>query len=117
MKLSYAIQYVADMDRAVRFYRDVLGLRLRFESSGWSEFSTGETSLALHPASSKNPAGSVELGFTVGNLETFYQEMSAKGVRFSLPPTKQDFAGTLAQFLDSEGGRSSVAEPASTANH
>jgi lactoylglutathione lyase len=110
MKLNYVIQFVADMDRAVRFYRDVLGLPLRFQSPGWSEFSTGETSLALHPASSKSPAGSVEIGFNVGNLEAFYQEMSAKGVQFSTPPTKQDFGGTLAQFLDSEGGRCSVAE-------
>ena len=98
MKLNYVIQFVADMDRAVRFYRDVLGLPLRFQSPGWSEFSTGETSLALHPASSKSPAGSVEIGFNVSNLETFYQEMSAKGVQFSTPPTKQDFGGTLAQF-------------------
>jgi lactoylglutathione lyase len=113
MKLNYVIQFVADMDRAVRFYRDVLGLPLRFQSPGWSEFSTGETSLALHPASSKSPAGSVEIGFNVSNLETFYQEMSAKGVQFSTPPTKQDFGGALAQFLDSEGGRSSVAEQAS----
>jgi hypothetical protein len=34
-----------------------------------SEFVTGETALALHPASDKNPAGSVELGFTVADAE------------------------------------------------
>lgn len=115
MKLKYAIKFVADMDRAVKFYRDVLGLPLRFQSPGWSEFSTGETLLALHPASEKNPAGSVELGFNVINLEDFYQEMSAKGVQFSMPPTKQDFGSALAQFLDSEGGRCSVAEQTSNA--
>jgi hypothetical protein len=27
----------------VRFYRDMLGLPLKFESPGWSEFVTGET--------------------------------------------------------------------------
>jgi len=111
MKLTYVIEFVTDMDRAVRFYRDMLGLPLRFQSPGWSEFATGETSLSLHPASEKNPAGSIELGFNVGNLERFCQEMSAKGVQFSMPPTKQDFGGTLAQFLDSEGRRCSVAEP------
>ncbi len=51
MKLSYVIKFVGDMDRAVKFYRDVLGLPLKFESPGWSEFATGETTLALHPAS------------------------------------------------------------------
>ena len=105
MKLNYVIEFVADMDRAVKFYRDVLGLSLKFQSPGWSEFSTGETSLGLHPASEKNPAGSIELGFNVTNLEEFHQEMTAKGVQFSMPPTKQDFGGILAQFIDSEGRR------------
>ena len=59
MKLNYVIEFVADMGRAVKFYRDVLGLSLKFQSPGWSEFSTGETSLGLHPASEKNPAGSI----------------------------------------------------------
>lgn len=114
MKLNYVIEFVADMDCAVRFYRDVLGLPLKFQSPGWSEFSTGETSLGLHPAS-ENPAGSIELGFNVANLGKFHQEMTAKGVQFSMPPTKQDFGGVLAQFVDSEGRRCSVAEQTSNA--
>ena len=93
----------------------MLGLPLRFQSPGWSEFSTGETLLGLHPESEKNPAGSVELAFNVGNLEKFNQEVNGKGVQFSVPPTEQDFGGTLAQFLDSEGGHCSVAEQSSNA--
>ena len=31
------------MDKALKFYRDVLGLKVKFESPGWSEFVTGET--------------------------------------------------------------------------
>jgi len=108
MKLGYVIKFVADMNRAVKFHRDVLGLPLKFESPGWSEFVTGETTLALHPASEKNPAGTVELGFTVADIQKFHQEMSAQGVQFSMPPTKQDFGGLLAQFVDSEGGHCSV---------
>jgi predicted enzyme related to lactoylglutathione lyase len=108
MKFSYVIKFVADMNRAVIFYRDVLGLQLKFESPGWSEFVTGETTLALHPASAKNPAGAVELGFRVPDIQKFYLEMRAKGVNFSMPPTKQDFGGLLAQFVDSEGGHCSV---------
>jgi predicted enzyme related to lactoylglutathione lyase len=110
MKLNYAIKFVADMDRAVKFYRDVLGLPLKFQSPGWSEFVTGDTVLALHPASEKNPPGSVELGFNVANLEEFYQQMTANGVHFTMPPAKQEFGALLAQFVDSEGGRCSVAE-------
>jgi catechol 2,3-dioxygenase-like lactoylglutathione lyase family enzyme len=67
-QFRYMIKFVADMNKAVTFYRDVLGLPLKFESPGWSEFVTGETTLALHPASDKNPAGKVELGFTVADV-------------------------------------------------
>jgi uncharacterized glyoxalase superfamily protein PhnB len=109
MKLSYAIKFVENMNRAVKFYRDDLGLPLKFESPAWSEFATGETTLALHPASEKNPAGSVELGFSVPDVQKFYQDMSARGIEFSMTPKKQDFGGVLAQFVDSEGGRCSAA--------
>jgi uncharacterized glyoxalase superfamily protein PhnB len=91
-----------------KFHRDVLGLKVKLESPGWSEFVTGETTLALHPASDKNPAGKVELGFTVADVEAFYRDMSAKGVVFSMAPKKQDFGGVLAQFVDSEGAHCSV---------
>lgn len=107
-QLSYVIKFVADMDKAVKFHRDVLGLKVKFESPGWSEFATGETTLAMHPASSKNPAGRIELGFTVADVDAFYRELSAKGVVFSMPPQKQDFGGVLAQFVDPEGVHCSV---------
>ena len=108
MKLGYVIEFVSDMNRAVKFYRDVLGFQLKFESPDWSEFVTGETTLALHPASQKNAAGTVELGFTVPDVQEFHKEMSVKGVQFTMPPTKQDYGGLLARFVDSEGGHSSV---------
>ena len=107
-QLRYAIKFVADMDTAVKFHRDMLGLALKFQSPGWSEFATGETTLALHPASDKNPAGKVELGFTVPDVAAFYRDMSARGVQFSMPPTEQDFGGVLARFVDSEGAHCSV---------
>ena len=107
-KLSHIIEFVADMDRAILFYRDVVGLPLKFQSPGWSEFATGEITLALHPASEKNPAGRLELGFSVPDLQQFHAEMTAKGVQFPMAPTKQDFGGMLAQFVDSEGAHVSV---------
>jgi lactoylglutathione lyase len=115
-KLAYTILFVADMERAVKFYRDTLGLPLKFQSPGWSEFSTGETTLALHPASEKNPPGRIELGFNVANLHTFYKEMTAKGVKFPMPPSKQDFGGELAALEDSEGAQVSVGETRKSSN-
>jgi predicted enzyme related to lactoylglutathione lyase len=42
----------------------------------------------------------VELGFSVDDLKAFHGDMTAKGVKFPMPPKEQDF-GLLAQFLDS----------------
>ena len=84
------------------------GPSVKFESPGWSEFATGETSFALHPASEKNRAGTYDVGFTVKDLQEFYEQMQAKGVKFPMPPTKQDFGGSLAQFLDTEGAHPSA---------
>ena len=50
MRVNYAIVFVSDMKRAVSFYREVLGLPLRFESPGWTEFATEGATLALHPS-------------------------------------------------------------------
>ena len=37
------------------------------------------------------------------NLQQSYEELKEKGVRFLMPPTKQDYGGKLARFEDSEG--------------
>lgn len=107
-KLSYAIEFVGDMSHAVKFYRDVIGLPLKFESPDWTEFSTGETTLALHAASETNPAGKVEIGFEVPDVQKFYADMTAKGVKFPMAPKKQEYGSLLAQFQDSEGASVSV---------
>ena len=107
VKLGYAIHFVADMDRAVAFYRDTLGLALKFASPGWTEFATGETTLALHPASTQNPAGSTHLGFVAPGIESIHQELVAKGVAFTRAPTPEHGV-TLAEFVDSEGARCSL---------
>jgi lactoylglutathione lyase len=107
MQLTYAIKFVDDMDVAVSFHRDQLGLPLRFESPFWSEFETGDTKLALHPASEKNPAGSVQLGFRVNDVDEFFQDAQRKGIRFTSAP-KDVHGSRLATFLDCEGAESSV---------
>jgi catechol 2,3-dioxygenase-like lactoylglutathione lyase family enzyme len=40
MRINYAIVFVSDMKQAVAFYRDVMGLPLKFETPGWTEFAT-----------------------------------------------------------------------------
>jgi lactoylglutathione lyase len=107
MKLNYVIKYVEDMDNAVAFFRDRLGLELRFQSPGWTEFTTGETTLALHAASDSHPAGSASLGFGVENIDSFYASAQNDGVEFTAEPT-ETFGHRIARFKDSEGAECSV---------
>ena len=111
-QIHYAIVFVSDMKRAVEFYRDVLGLPLRFESPGWTEFSTDSTTLALHPAGD-HPAGSCRLGFHVDDLDAFHKDMEAKGVRCLRPPSQQ-FGVRLAEYVDPDGLPFSVAQTATS---
>ncbi len=106
-KLRYAIKFVADMDRAVAFWRDTFGLTVRFASPFWSEFDTGEVTLALHPASGANPAGSVQLGFATPDLPGVHAARAESGLQFAEGP--RDEHGTLlSRVLDCEGAEVSL---------
>jgi catechol 2,3-dioxygenase-like lactoylglutathione lyase family enzyme len=109
MRLAYAIKFVADMDAAIAFHRDTLGLSLKFQSPFWSEFATGETALALHPASEHNPAGSVQLGYHAADLDALYAARDANGLIFTQPPVSQH-GGKIARFVGSEGEECSLGE-------
>lgn len=45
--LGYVILYVESLDRAVSFYRDVLGFELKLRQGPYGELATGATTLAL----------------------------------------------------------------------
>jgi lactoylglutathione lyase len=114
MRMSYAIVFVRDMDEAVRFYRDVVGLPLRFESPHWSEFETGEATLALHPSREADepadlPPGRCRPGFRVQDLDAFHDRMRAAGVRCVEEPAVV-FGTRMAQYEDPDGLPFSVAE-------
>jgi catechol 2,3-dioxygenase-like lactoylglutathione lyase family enzyme len=110
MKLSYAIKYVEDMDRAIAFHRDVLGLELKFQSPFWSEFATGDTTLALHPAMDEHKAGSVQLGFAADSLGEFYARREELGLLFTQAPTEMH-GMHIARLRDVDGAETSVSGP------
>ncbi|MCA1727393.1 MAG: VOC family protein [Actinobacteria bacterium] len=45
--MSHVILFVADLDASVAFYRDVIGLDVRFTEHGYAELDTEGTRLAL----------------------------------------------------------------------
>ena len=107
MQLVYAIKYVADMDKAVAFHREILGLSVRFASPFWTEFDTGATTLALHPATAEHPAGGVQLGYRTDDLDGFYEARETNGLTFTQPPTPMHGVN-IARFIDGEGAETSV---------
>ena len=118
-KLDYAMVNVSEMGRSVAFYRDVLGFPVRFETPGWSELETGDTTIALHlsgPApsrpSSEPFAGTCSLGFSVGDLDETVAALTKRGARFVVPVTDQKDEGIrLAVCLDPDGLPISFAQP------
>lgn len=118
-RIDYAIVFVSDMTRSIAFYRDALGLPLKFESPSWTEFATDGTTLALHQAEVPSlgvmkrplPAGSCHPGFQVDDIDAFHQRLLAKGVLCLAPPKIEEFGGKLALYSDPDGLPISISEP------
>jgi catechol 2,3-dioxygenase-like lactoylglutathione lyase family enzyme len=106
-KLTYVIKFVADMDKAVKFHRDTLGLPLKFQSPEWSELATGDVTLALHKADARNPAGTVRVGFGVDDLKDVYAKRKELGIEFISEP-RSAHGSLLAAFRDQDGGECSI---------
>ncbi len=118
-KFGYVIVFVSNMERSVAFYRDILGLSVKHQSPKWTEFGTGETTLALHLADTADhphthatmPAGHCHIGLSVTDLNAFHAAMVGKGVKCIQPPKKEDF-GSLAIYADPDGLPFSVSSEA-----
>ena len=84
MELVEVIVYVRDMERAVAFYRDVLGLELDFESPYWTTFQTGACTFALHK-SDRRDHGTAEPDptFRVADVEAERQRLAEAGVEIT----------------------------------
>jgi hypothetical protein len=94
-----------------------LGLPLKFESPGWTEFATEGATLALHLAESSTPAsaddglrpGSCRPGLGVPSLDDFHRRMTEHDVRCLQGPTHV-FGSRVAQYADPDGLTISVGE-------
>lgn len=99
---------IEDLDRAVAFYRDVLGLRFLFQAPpGLAFFDCGGTRLMLaKPEPGERPSTSV-LYYDVANIEAAASALTAKGVILESAPHVVAKLGTkdlwMAFLRDSEG--------------
>jgi lactoylglutathione lyase len=112
-KIDYTMIVVSDMARSVEFYADKLGIPLKFQSPEWTEFATGNTTLALHGGGvtqtggggdKSKIAGTCSIGFNVEDLDKTYSELKARGVNFVMPPAQRENEGIrLAVCIDPDG--------------
>ena len=103
-----ATVFVADMDRAVKFYAELLGLELQYRfGNHWASVKApGGLVIGLHPASEDNPAGkrgSITIGFSLDEpLEASVERLRKKGVSFT-GPILDDKEVRFAYFSDADG--------------
>ena len=117
MKLSmrYLILYVADFEKSLRFYRDVLGVPVRAEHGSYVEFDTGSTILAFNTRESARevtglaiPDGEAashtfELGFVVEDVPATIESLRQQGVTIVKEPVVKPWGQTVAYVADPDG--------------
>ncbi len=97
---GHAIVYVSDMDAAIRFYADTLGLTLtnRFENH-FATVEAGRLVIGIHPMTPRSPQpgtkGSVTLSLVVDEpINTVLSRLSQRGVRLLATPKPSGGGGT-----------------------
>jgi predicted enzyme related to lactoylglutathione lyase len=105
--------YVRDMERAVPFYRDVLGLPLQMQSPGWSQFDLGGGMiLGLHVVmgEAKAPQPGWVPSFQVDDVKAAKQRLVDAGATIAL-----DFHdipnGVVLECLDPDGNPIDLMQP------
>lgn len=78
---------VTDIERAVAFYRDVLGMRFLFQAPpDLAFFDLNGVRLLLDGPAKKQAGSSSVIYFKVSNLEGAFETLSTRGVNFEATP-------------------------------
>lgn len=107
--LMEIILFVQEMESEVQFYRDLLGLRIRFPQNlqdyskeMWVEFETGDCILALHGGARQKPDKVHSIVFTVDNIEQARETILNAGIEISDIRPLED-GSKVAEGLDPAG--------------
>ena len=100
--------HVHDFERALAFYRDALGFRLESADPGFSYARFDDGGMPLAVAAGPAQGGPHQdrltgIGIVVPDVEAAYAELKAKGVRFTMEPSRQPWGGYMAMFADPDG--------------
>lgn len=107
---------VADINRAVAFYRDALGLKFLFEVPGqdMAFFDCGGVRLYLGKPPTPDYRANSFLYYRVADIDDAYRRLQANGVLFLAPPRcihRDDrHALWMAGFKDPDGNNAQIME-------
>jgi lactoylglutathione lyase len=114
-RLGYAILFVSDIEASVRFYRDVLGMPLRFANETYAEFATEGAKFALYARDAlpeligvHAPAGPApwpqgEVAFFVEDPDGDHERLRRAGVTILAPPTDRPWGERTLHIADPDG--------------
>ena len=101
------ILYVNEMDRAVSFYRDTMGLAIVQHTPGWSMLRFGGATVALHQIFSGNDESvcpHAGINFRVDDLDDAIREVVAAGGEHIVTREPTDFVPVrMCELRDTEG--------------
>jgi len=101
---------VSNMDRAIQFYSDVLGFKLRNRyGDHWADIDAPGMQIGLHPAARDVVTGSnLSIGLRVSDLGATMQALEQRGVQFNV---QDDGEVKLAHFSDPDSNALYLAQP------
>jgi len=115
LEFNHAMIYVAELDRSLAFYRDVLGFKVIETYPGAYarlRSPSGTTSIALHVLEKGQGLDpkleGMRLYFEVKGLDTFCDALKAKGVAFLQPPKDMPWGWRHAYLGDPDGHQISL---------
>ena len=100
---------VSDLSRALKFFRDKVGLRLAFfdKKHDWLCFDTGKAAFSLTMPWNKKARKLVGVrtgvSFYVDDVDKTYKDLKKRAVKFSFKPRDEPWGGRLACFKDPDG--------------
>lgn len=97
--------YVENLDRAIDFYTNVLGLQLKVRhGSHWAEVNAGTISIGLHPLDAGEKVsgeGGGTVSFAVSDLDGLVKRLKERGAKIG--ETRTPPRGRFVMGKDSEG--------------
>jgi predicted enzyme related to lactoylglutathione lyase len=112
-RIDHVYYWTVDMDRAVKFYEDVMGLRLlRRDGSNWAMFDAGPVRLALHGAVEGRPieTGGATAVFAVDDLDASRAALEERGAEFEEQVGEVEGYARFATLRDPDGNRVQIIE-------